>query len=140
MCTFAVVNACQLDSTSTEEVQSYIKTLKNSKSTSPSSIPNKLFKQFKKPLSELLTLSINLTFSKDQFPLILKVGKIFPVQGLAHRMQVPLKIQVFRKRNTAILGDIQKTCGIPTNLFIIEKKKVTNNSHSYFYTDMKKPH
>ena len=103
-------------------MQFYIKTLKNSKSTSPSSIPNKLFKQFKKPLSEPLTLLINLTFSEDQFPSILKVGKIFPVQGPAHRMQVSHKIQVFRKRNTAILDDIQKTCAYP-QIFLQSKRR-----------------
>ena len=54
-----VVNTFHLDPTNTEEVQSYIKTLKNNKSTGPSSITNKLFKQFKKPLSEPLN-----TFNK----------------------------------------------------------------------------
>ena len=54
----------------------YIKTLKN-KSTGPSSIPNKLFKQFKKPLSEPLTLLIKLIFSEGKFPSILKWIKSF---------------------------------------------------------------
>ena len=56
-----VVNTFHLDPTSTEEVQSYIKTLKNNKSTGPSSIPNKLFKQFKKllihPLCDVVATS-----------------------------------------------------------------------------------
>ena len=56
-----VVSTFHLDSTNTEEVQSYINTLKNNKITGPSSIPSKLFKQFKKPLSKPLTLLINLT-------------------------------------------------------------------------------
>ena len=30
------------------------------------------------------------------------------LQGLAHRVQVPYKMQVFRKGHAAILGDIQK--------------------------------
>ena len=47
-----IVSTFLLDPTKTEEVQSYINTLKNKKSTGPSSILNKLFKQFKKPLSE----------------------------------------------------------------------------------------
>ena len=62
------------------------------------------------------------------------------VQGLAQRMQVPHKMQVFTKRNIAILGDIQKTCEIPKNNFIIKEKKMTNNNHSYFYMNMKKFH
>ena len=47
-----VVSTFHLDPTNTEEVQSYINTLKNNRSTAPLSIPNKLLKQFKKPLSE----------------------------------------------------------------------------------------
>ena len=47
----SVVNTCHLNPTSTEEVLFYVMTLKNNKSTGPSSIPNKLFKQFKKPLT-----------------------------------------------------------------------------------------
>ena len=73
------VNTFHLYPANTGEVQSYINTLKNNKSTGPSSIPNKLFKQFKKPLSEPLTLLINLTFSEGKFPSIIKVNKIFPV-------------------------------------------------------------
>ena len=37
-----VVNTFHLDPTNTEELQSYIKTLKSYKSTGPLSIPNKL--------------------------------------------------------------------------------------------------
>ena len=74
-----VVNTFHLDLTNTEEVRSYIKTLKNNKSAGPSSVPNKLFKQFRKPLSEPLTLLIKLIFSEGKFPSILQVGKIFPV-------------------------------------------------------------
>ena len=55
-------------------------------------------------------------------------------------MQVPHKMQVFRKRRTAILGDIQKTSDIHTNIFISEEKKMKNNNHGYFYMDMKKLH
>ena len=62
------------------------------------------------------------------------------LQGLAHRMQVPHKMQVFRKIHTAIQGDIQKTCDRPTNISIIKEKKITNNNHGYFYIDMKKIH
>ena len=45
-------NTFNLDPTRTEEVESYIKALENNKSTGPSDIPNKLFKQFKKLVSE----------------------------------------------------------------------------------------
>ena len=46
------VNTFHLDPRNTEEVQSYINNLKNNKRTGPLSIPSKLFKQLKKPLSE----------------------------------------------------------------------------------------
>ena len=66
-----------LDPTNTEEVQSYIKTIKNDKSTSPSSITKKLFKQFKEPLSEPLTLLINPYFPKANSHQFLKWVKSF---------------------------------------------------------------
>ena len=47
------VTTFHFDPTNTEEVNSYIKTLKNNKSTGPSSKPNKLFKQFKNLLVNL---------------------------------------------------------------------------------------
>ena len=42
-----VVNTFYFDPTNTEEVQSYINTLKNNKITGSLSIPNNLFKQFR---------------------------------------------------------------------------------------------
>ena len=67
----------KFDLTSDEGIITYIKSLKNNKSNGPFSISNKLFKKFKKPLSAPLTLLINLTFTKEKFPDILKIGKIF---------------------------------------------------------------
>ena len=61
------------------------------------------------------------------------------VQGLAYRMEAPHKMQAFRKRNTSILGAIQKIYDIPTNAFIIKEEKMTNND-SYFHMEMKKLH
>lgn len=55
------------------------------------------------------------------------------LHGLAHRMQV------FRERHIAVLGDIQKACDGPTKISIIKEKKMTNN-HGYFCMDMKKMH
>ena len=74
-----IENTFNLDPTSTVVVHSYIKILKNNKSTGPSSMPNKLFKQSKKPLSETLKLLINLIFSDGKFRAILKMGKTMPV-------------------------------------------------------------
>ena len=74
-----IENTFNLDPTSTEVVHSYIKVFKNSKSTGPSSIPNNLLKQSKKPLSETLKLLINLIFSVGKFRAILKMGKSKPL-------------------------------------------------------------
>lgn len=97
-----VLDTFFLDPTNNEEVQSYIKTLKNNKSSGPSSIPNKLFKQFKKSLSEPLTLLINLTFSEGKFPTILKMGKIFPIHKKGS------KIEVTNYRPISLLSNISK--------------------------------
>ena len=47
-------------------------------------------------------------------------------------------MQVFRKRNTAILDDIQKTCDMPTNILIIKEKKMTYNKHLFLHGHEKK--
>ena len=83
-------------------MKSYINTLKNNKSTVPSSIPKKLFKQVKKPLSDPVTLLINLTFSEGKFPSILKVGKIFPVHKKG------CKTEVTNYRPISLLSNISK--------------------------------
>ena len=69
----------KFDLTSDEELITYIKTLKNNKSKRPFIISNILFKKFKKLLSTPLSLLINLTFTKEKFPDILKIGKEFPI-------------------------------------------------------------
>ena len=74
-----IENIFNLDPTSTEEVHSYIKILKNSKSTGPSSMPNNLLKKSKKPNSETLKLLINLIFPDGKFRAILKMGKTMPL-------------------------------------------------------------
>ena len=62
-----------------EEVESYIKILQNSKSIGPSSLPTKLFKKFSKALSQPLCKLINLSFSTGVFPEILKTAQVIPV-------------------------------------------------------------
>ena len=59
----------KFDLTSDKEIVTYIKTLKNNKSSGPFSISNKLF----------INLLINIKFTKGKFPDILKIGKIFPI-------------------------------------------------------------
>ena len=83
-----IENTFNLDPANTEEVHCYIKTLKNNKSTGPSSISNKLFKQFIKPLSEPLKLLIKLTFLEGKFPAIFKLGKTIPVYKKGSKTEV----------------------------------------------------
>ena len=47
-------------------------------------------------------------------------------------------MQVFRKRNTAILDDIQKTCDMPTYILIIKEKKMTYNNQLFPHGHEKK--
>ena len=67
-----------LSPTSENEVENQIKTLKNHKANGPSSIPNKLFKQFKSCLKTPVAILVNLTFEQGEFPEILKTAKIIP--------------------------------------------------------------
>ena len=65
--------------TTPEDVKSEIKTLKNNKASGPSSIRNKVFKTFTKPLSKPLADLINLFFRIGKFPSCLKTAKVIPV-------------------------------------------------------------
>ena len=56
-------------------MQSYTKSLKNNKDTGTTRMKNKLFQEFKKPLSEPLTLLINLASAEGKFLAILKMVK-----------------------------------------------------------------
>ena len=58
--------------TTKEEVTSSIKTLKNSKSTGPSSIQTKFLKLFQNTLNEPIALLANISFSTGIFPANLK--------------------------------------------------------------------
>ena len=88
--------------TSDEEIIAYIRALKNTKSNGPFSISNKLFKNFKKPLSTLFTLLINLVFTKGKFPDILKIGKKIPI----HKKNC--KTDVNNYRPISLLSNITK--------------------------------
>ena len=62
-----------------EDVESDIKTLKNTKASGPSNIPTKVFQTFAKPLSKPLADLIDLSFSTGKFPSSLKTTKVIPV-------------------------------------------------------------
>ena len=62
-----------------EEICDIIKTLKNSKSTGPSSIPTKILKIIKKSISTPLSVLINNSFPNGTFPNLCKIAKVVPV-------------------------------------------------------------
>ena len=72
-------NTSFIHPTTPEDDESEIKTLKNNKTSGPSSIPTKVFKTFAKPLSKPLADLINLSFSTGKFPSSLKTAKVIPV-------------------------------------------------------------
>ena len=66
--------------TTEDEVEKYIETLKNCKTYGSSSLPNKLFKQFKKCLKIPLAKLANLTFEVGEFLGIQNTSKAVPIQ------------------------------------------------------------
>ena len=60
-------------------MQDLINLMELHKAVGPSSIPNRIFKDFKKQLSILLFQLINLSFNKGVFPSSLKLGKVIPI-------------------------------------------------------------
>ena len=72
-------NTSFIHPTTPEDDESEIKTLKNNKTSGPSSIPTKVFKTFAKPLSKPLADLINLSFSTGKFPSSLKTATVIPV-------------------------------------------------------------
>ena len=65
--------------TNKKEVATIIKTLKNNKSTGPSSIPTRFLKLFQNALSEPIVLLTSLSFSTDIFPTNLKTANVIPL-------------------------------------------------------------
>ena len=109
-------------------MHSYIKSLKNNKSTGPSSIPNKLFK----PLSEPLKSLINLTFSGGKFPAIFKMGKIIPVFKKEYKFEEinyrPISTNKYEMSVTKMSSLVEST--------VIYKKRLTVN-HEILLTKLK---
>ena len=62
-----------------QEICDIIKTLKNSKSTGPNSIPTKILKIIKKSISVPLSTIINNSVVNGPFPNVWKIANIVPV-------------------------------------------------------------
>ena len=60
-------------------MQDLINLMELHKAEGPSSIPNRIFKDFKKQLSIPLFQLINLSFNKGVFPSSLKLAKVIPI-------------------------------------------------------------
>ena len=62
-----------------KEICEIIKAMKNSKSTSPNSIPTKILNITKKSISTPLSTLINYPFANGTFPNVCKIAKVVPV-------------------------------------------------------------
>ena len=65
-----------LDSTTKAEIQTELKTLKNNKSSGPSSFPSKVLKLLKTSLSEPIQIITNLSFETNTFSETLKQADV----------------------------------------------------------------
>ena len=70
-------NSFFINPVTTDEVKSHIKSLKNCKATGSNTIPNSIFKIFKKVLSIPLTDLINMSFRQGKFHRLLKWSLLF---------------------------------------------------------------
>ena len=75
-----------------EETEKVIKSLKVNKAKGPNSISPVILRDFKKELSELLCLIVNLSFSEGIFPDPLKHAKVIPI----YKKEDPLNCNNYR--------------------------------------------
>ena len=74
--------------TSSDEIESQIKHIKNHKASGPNSIPTTIFKKFGKNISVPLTELINLSFNQGQFPAVLKIASVTPTFKKGDKLDV----------------------------------------------------
>ena len=74
--------------TSSDEIESQIKHLKNHKANGPNSIPTTIFKKFGKNISVPLTELINLSFNQGKFPAVLKIASVTPTFKKGDKLDV----------------------------------------------------
>ena len=74
--------------TSSDEIESQIKHLKNQKASGPNSIPTAIFKKFGKNISVPLTELINLSFNQGKFPAVLKIVSVTPTFKKGDKLDV----------------------------------------------------
>ena len=88
--------------TTENEVEKYIKTLKNYKTNGSSISPNRLFKQFKKCLKISLAKLSNFTFQLRKYPEILKTGKV------VHTHKKGSEVDCYNYRPISLTSDLNK--------------------------------
>ena len=67
-----------INPTTSDEIESQIKHLKNYKASGPNSIPITIFKKFGKNINVPLTELINLSLNQGKFPVVLKTASVTP--------------------------------------------------------------
>ena len=74
--------------TTSDEIESQIKHLKNHKASGPNSIPTTIFKKFGKNISLPLTELINLSFNQGKFLAVLKIASVTPIFKKGDKLDV----------------------------------------------------
>ena len=72
-------NSFFLSSTTNEDVEDILSTLKTNKTAGPGSVPTRILKDFKKSLSKPISDLTTLSFSSGTFPEILKQAEVIPI-------------------------------------------------------------
>ena len=72
-------NSLFLHPTDPKEIEDVIKYFKPQKAVGPNSISPKILKDYRKQVSEPLSIIVNLSFSLGKFPDLLKQAKVIPI-------------------------------------------------------------
>ena len=74
------INTFFLTQTYKNEISFIISSLDSHKSSGPNSIPVNILKLLKNDISQQLSYIFNMSFSTGQFPSVLKIAKVIPIQ------------------------------------------------------------
>ena len=124
--------------TTSDEIESQIKYLKNRKASSPpNSIPITIFKYFQKNTSVPLTEFINLSFNQGKFLAVLKIARVMPTFKKGDRLDVNNYRPISLKSNISKI--IEKLIHKRLNSFS-EQNNIVYPSQSGFRDKHSTPH